>query len=215
VLLGFMIAAAMQQYNDARMYGTSEASDVASIFRIARGMSDTDRPRLRQLCRDYVDEVIQSEWPRMQRGEKINHGWVVYQKLWEATVAVVPENERMGNLQQELVASMKSLGENRRARILLAQKGMPLALWWVIAVGAVTTLGLSYVFASRFPRIQSAMTMLVATAIALNIWLLSAYSHPYSGELIIQPSMFELLKESVLVVPDTPSRFLHDQDLPK
>jgi hypothetical protein len=54
------------------------------------------------------------------------------------------------------------------------------------------------------------MTTLVATAIALNIWLLSAYSHPYSGELALDPSMFELLRESILVVPDTPSRYLHD-----
>jgi hypothetical protein len=210
VLLGFMVASAMEQYNDARMYGTNEASNVASIFRIARGLSDIDRPRIRQLCREYTDDVIMNEWPKMEQRVKINHGWETYQKLWEACVAMVPENDRQAGLEQELVDSMKELGENRRARILLAQKGMPVALWGVIGVGALTTLALSFVFASKFPRVQGFMTTLVATAIALNIWLLSAYSHPYSGELALQPSMFVLLKESILVVPDTPSRYLHD-----
>lgn len=210
VLLGFMVASAMEQYHDARMYSMEEATNVANIFRIARGLSDIDRPRIRQLCRDYTDTVIDNEWPKMQQGVKINHGWENYQELWEACVAMVPENDRQGNLEQELVASMKDLGENRRARILFAQKEMPVAMWWVVGVGAVTTIALSYVFASRFPKVQSFMTTLVATAIALNIWLLSAYSHPFRGELQIQPSMFQLLKESVLVVPDTPSRFLHD-----
>lgn len=211
VLLGFMVASAMDQYHDARMHDENEATNVANVFRIARGLSDTDRPRLRQLCRSYVDDVVNSEWPKMEQHIKINHGWETYQELWEATVAVVPENDRQNNLQQELVASMKDLGENRRARILLAEKTMPVALWWVVGFGAVVTMALSYIFASAFPRIQGFMTTLVATALALNIWLLSAYSTPYSGELKIAPTMFILLKERVLPVPDTPSRYLHDQ----
>ncbi len=210
VLLGFMVAGAMDKYHDAMIRGEDEASNVASVFRIARGLSDTDRPRIRQLCRDYVDDVINSEWPKMEQGIKVNHGWVVYQKLWEAVVATVPENDRQSNLQQGIISSMQSLGENRRARILLAQKQTPPALWAVVAVGAFITLALSYVFASQFPKVQGFMTTLVATALALNIWLLAAYAHPYSGELKIQPTMFQLLKDSILTVPDGPSRYLHD-----
>jgi Protein of unknown function (DUF4239) len=210
VLLGFMIASAMDRYNDARMHGELEASNVASVFRVARGFSDIDRPRLRQLCREYVNDVIDHEWPMMERREKINHGWETYQKLWEATVATVPENDRQSNLQQGLIASMQSLGEHRRARIMLAQTSMQPALWIIVGLGAVITIVLSYIFASQFPKIQGAMTTLVATALALNIWLLSAYSNPYSGELKIKPTMFLLLKEMILPVPDTRSRYLHD-----
>ncbi|MBN8660585.1 MAG: DUF4239 domain-containing protein [Candidatus Obscuribacter phosphatis] len=210
VLLGFMVASAMDKYNDARMHDELEASNVASVFRVARGLSDIDRPRIRQLCREYVDDVINSEWPKMEQGVKINHGWETYQKLWEAVVATVPENDRQSNLQQGLIASMQSLGENRRARILLAQTGLQASLWLIVGFGAVITVLLSYVFASQFPKVQGFMTTLVATALALNIWLLSAYSHPYTGELRIRPNMFELLKENVLNVPDAPSRYLHD-----
>lgn len=210
VLLGFMVASAMDKYNDARMHDEQEASSVASVFRVSRGLSDIDRPRIRQLCREYVDDVINNEWPKMEKQVKINHGWETYQKLWEATVSVVPENDRQSNLQQGLIASMTSLGEHRRARILLAQTGMKPALWWIVSSGAVITIALSYIFASQFPKVQGFMTTLVATAMALNIWLLSAYSNPYSGELKIAPSMFLLLKENVLPVPDTASRYLHD-----
>jgi hypothetical protein len=87
VLLGFMVASAMDKYHDAQMRGEQEASNVASLFRTARGFSDIDRPRIRQLCREYVDDVIQNEWPQMEKHVKINHGWVSYQKLWEATVS--------------------------------------------------------------------------------------------------------------------------------
>lgn len=210
VLLGFMIASAMGRYQDAQMYGQVEASNVASIFRVARGMSDVDRPRLRQLCRDYVNDVIDNEWPRMEKHEKINHGWVTYQEMWEAVVSTVPENDRQSNLQQGMIASMQALGEQRRARILLASTSMPQALWVVVGIGALITVAFTYVFASQFHHVQGAMTTLVAAALALNIWLLSAYSTPYSGELKIRPTMFELVRDQVLVVPDTPAKYLHD-----
>lgn len=214
VLLGFMVAGSMERYHDTQIRCEQEASNVASIFRVARGLSDIDRPRIRQLCREYVDDVVDSEWPKMEHGIKINHGWVTYQKLWESVVAVVPENDRQNDLLQGLVASMTNLGENRRARILLAQSTVPPAMWAIVGFGALLTLALSYVFASRFPRVQSFMTTLVATALALNIWLLGAYSQPFVGEFKIRPNMFMLLRESILIVPDTPSRYLHDDPQP-
>lgn len=211
VLLGFMVASAMNQYSDSQMHCEQEASDIASIFWVSRGFSEIDRSRLRDLCRVYVADVVENEWAKMENGEKINHGSESYQKLWEATVAVVPENGRQGNLQAGLITSMQSLGEHRRARILLAQKGMPGVLWGVVIFGALITLALSYIFASQFPKVQGFMITLVATALALNIWLLAVYSSPFSGELKLEPTMFQLLKESVLIVPDSPTRFLHDQ----
>jgi len=210
VLLGFLVASAMERYSEARMHGEQEASQVAGVFRLARGLSDLDRPRIRELCRGYVDEVINREWPDMERGQVVNHGWESYQKLWESAVAVVPENSRQGNLHQALLAALQSVGEHRRARILLSKSGVPVGMWIIVGLGACITMLLSYVFTSRFPRIQAFMTTLVAAALALNIWLLAAFSHPYSGEIRISPSMFLLLKEHVLGVPDSPSRYLHD-----
>ncbi len=210
VLLGFMVASAMSKYQDAQMYGQLEASNVASIFRAARGLSDVDRPRVRKLCREYVDVVIHDEWPLMERRAKINHGWITYQELWESVVSISPINARQSNLHQGIISSMQNLGEQRRARILLSETTMPWVLWLVIGCGATITVAFTYIFASQFPKVQGSMTTLVAAAMALNIWLLSAYSSPYSGELEVKPTMFKLLKESVLNAPDTPSHYLHD-----
>jgi len=211
VLIGFMVAGAMSRYQEAQTCAQLEASNVASLFRVARGLSDSDRPRIRQLCRNYVNEVIDHEWPMMERHEKINHGWDAYQELWESVVAIVPENDRQSNLQQGAITAMQSVGDQRRERIMLSQISVPVAQWLVLGFGALITIAFTYVFTSQFPRVQALLTTLVSTALALNIWLLAAYSNPFSGELKIKPSMFLLLKESVMPVPDTPSRYLHDK----
>ncbi len=210
VLLGFMVAAAMARYGDAQMHVEQEANCVASIFRLARGLGDDDRHRLRQLCRAYANEVLDIEWEQMARRAKVNHGWEGYQKLWEGVVAVVPENDRQSNLQQAINEAMMGVGEHRRARLVLAQQDLPKALWIVVAFGSIITIGFTYVFMSQFPGVHGFMTTMVATTLALNIWLLAAYSSPFSGELQIKPMMYELLREQVFVVPDTPSRYLHD-----
>jgi hypothetical protein len=210
VLLGFMVAAAMARYGDAQMHVEQEANCVASIFRLARGLGDDDRHRLRQLCRDYSNEVLTVEWEQMAKHEKINHGWNGYQNLWEGVVAVVPENDRESNLQQAINDAMMGVGEHRRARLILSQQDLPKALWIVVAFGSIITIGFTYVFMSQFPHVHGFMTTMVATTLALNIWLLAAYSSPFSGELQIKPMMFTMLKESVFSVPDTPSKYLHD-----
>jgi Protein of unknown function (DUF4239) len=211
VLIGFMVAGAMSRYQEAQTCAQLEASNVASLFRVARGLSDSDRPRIRQLCRNYVKEVVDQEWPMMERREKINHGWDAYQQLWESAVAIVPENDRQSNLQQAAITTMQAIGDQRRERIMLSQITLPAAQWWVLGFGAAITIAFTFVFTSQFPRFQGLLTTLVSTALALNIWLLAAYSSPFSGELKINPSMFLLLQESVLTVPDTPSRYLHDK----
>jgi len=211
VLLGFLVAGAMDRYTDAQMHAEQEANGVASIFRLARGLSDEDRPRLRQLCREYVNEVLDKEWKMMEDRVAINHGWESYQKLWEGVVAIVPENDRQSNLQQGIVPAMQAVGEHRRARIISSQYEMSGALWLVIGLGVIITVAFTYVFASQFPGVQDFMTGLVAVSLALNIWLLSAYSSPFSGELQISPKMFLLLKRDVFPVPDTPSQYLHDK----
>lgn len=210
VILGFMVASAMGKYNDAQNCGQQEATCVASLFRLARGLSDIDRPRIRQLCRDYVNDVLDNEWPLMEKRQPINHGWVVYQELWESVVSVVPENDRQSNLHQGLIASMQSLGEQRRLRILLSETSMPRALWMIVGCGAMITIAFTYIFTTQFPKVQGFMTTLVAVAMALNIWVLSAYSTPFSGELGVKPTMFQLLKDRILIVPDTRARYLHD-----
>ncbi len=210
VLLGFLVAGAMEKYAEAKMHTEMEANGVANIFRLARGFEQDDRIRLRQLCRDYSNEVVTVEWPIMEARGKINHHWESYQKLWEAVVSVSPQNERQNNLHAAAVEAMEDVGMNRRTRILIAKTGPSTALWMVLGIGAFITIGFTFVFSSKWAGVQALMTSLVAATLGLNMWLLAVYSTPFSGDLKITPDMFELLKENVFTVPDSPPRYLHD-----
>lgn len=213
VLLGFLVAGAMDRYHDTCNTVDLEANAVADVFRVARGLEKEDRVRIRGLCRDYVNELINDEWQLMEKRKTSDKAWDIYQNLWEATLSIQPEDDnRISNMQQSLLDSMKNVGENRRLRVVASQHGLTSVQWFVIILGA----GITVLFTLFFPMKKAVfhlfLTILVTVSLGLNVWLLAAYSTPFSGELKIQPYMFELLRDTAMKHPDTEVRYLKKKE---
>src|SRR5581483_9802483 len=62
ILLGFFIAQSMRDYTNSHSDIINEANSLGEVFRDARGFSEVDRVRIRTLCRQYADSVINDEW---------------------------------------------------------------------------------------------------------------------------------------------------------
>jgi hypothetical protein len=48
----------------------------------------------------------------------------------------------------------------------------------------------------------------VALSLGLNVWLLAAYSTPFSGDLALKPQGFEILRKATMTDDDSAARFL-------
>lgn len=210
VLLGFMVAGAMDRYHDARQVAENEANDLADIFRLAKGLSNPHRIRIRNLCRKYAIVMLEKEWKLMEKAEISPEAYETYIDLWEAAESVKPNDDRESNIHQQLIQSMTEMGESRRARVVASQAQVPWALWAVVICGAGITIGFTYFFATQWAFMHVVMTSLVAVSLGLNIWLLAVYSYPFSGELGIQPRMFELLRYKAFPQPDDPPKYLEE-----
>jgi hypothetical protein len=210
VLLGLLVANAIDNYHDVKMLVSSESNGLGDVFRLARGLDETDRTRIRPLCREYAKIVLEEEWPLMNRRETSQHAWDIYQQLWEAAVSVMPSDNRQSNLHQALLSSMQTFGENRRSRTVAVQQALPAVLWLTIALGATITIIFTYFFTAKLGKLHTVMTALIAASLGLNVWLLAAYSSPFQGELQIQPDAFRLLQNQIFQSPDTQPRFLEE-----
>ena len=209
VLLGFMVGGAMDRYHDAVVNVDLEANSVANVFRLAKGLDDQDRVTVRNLCRQYVKDVVELEWKEMGLQDNKESAWNSYQALWDSTLGVEPgSDQRISNIQQSIMEAMKTLGENRRARLVTSQHGLTLVQWVVIGLGATITVIFCLFFPMKKAAFHTFLTGLVSVSLGLNIWLLAAYSTPFSGALQIQPYMFTFNAKAALAAPDTPPRFL-------
>jgi hypothetical protein len=213
VLLGFLVAGAMERYHDARVNVDLEANAVGDVFRLARGLDEQDRIRIRSCCRQYVTDVLDDEWKLMESNKSSDKAQEEYQKLWDAALSVQPQNERITNIHQTILSSMQSIGENRRMRIVSSQHGLSEMQWLVVMLGSAITVIFTLFFPMKKALFHLILTLLVTLSLGLNIWLLSAYSTPFAGEMRIVPYMFQLLRDQTFKSDDSAPRFLPKSSL--
>jgi RsiW-degrading membrane proteinase PrsW (M82 family) len=210
LLLGLLVANAIETYHETYLQVEGEANGCANVFRLARGLEEEDRLRIRGLCREYVNLVISEEWAAMEKAQMSESAFNCYVKIWEACVAIEPKYDRQNNIHQVLLESMAQFAEDRRMRIIASQNQLSPVLWIVIVCGSAITILFSYMFTAKLDHMHNTiLTVLIALSLGLNIWLLAAYSSPFKGELQISPSMFILLRDRMFKITDGPSPFIN------
>ncbi|MBK9145090.1 MAG: DUF4239 domain-containing protein [Candidatus Melainabacteria bacterium] len=197
LLLGLLVANAIESYHEINIQVSAEANSLANIYRLCEGLNQEDRLKIRSLCAQYNHCVIHTEWPEMNRMEMAPHCWTLYSGIWSACVNVKPQSEQESNLQASMLDSAKILGETRRARSVTCKTELSPILWAAIFFGSIITIIFTYFFTSKMGRLHTLLTALIAISLGLNIWLLAAYSLPFSSALKIKPQIFEILDRQV------------------
>lgn len=192
VLLGFMVANAMSRFEEARVTVQQEASAVADIWRAADGLEPKGREKIKHLCADYVDMVLNDEWSAMAEKRSDAKAWTAYNDLWHECACYLPQNQGDSNVHQSLLENIAQVGNCRRLRIEALHNGLPPVLWGVLLLGGAATIVFTYFFGIENTRLQSLMTALVSLVICLNVFLLAAYDDPFSGDVQVTPLPFQI-----------------------
>lgn len=191
VLLGFMVADAMQRFSYARQTVQQESSAIGNVFRTCDGLPAANRDKIRKLCADYCRVVIEDEWPKLKDKKTSRKAWDVYRQLWSECVQYEPVTPKQINCHASLMSDMSAVGDQRRVRADAIHNGMPAVLWAVLIVGGVATILFTYFFTPANLKIQIVMVSIVSLVICLNIFLLASYDDPFSGDVMVSPTMFE------------------------
>ncbi|HEY9681327.1 MAG TPA: DUF4239 domain-containing protein [Oculatellaceae cyanobacterium] len=197
ILLGFMLANAMQRFENARDNLQQEAAAVGDVFRLMDGFPAQTRDKGRKDCLAYMDAVIKDEWPEMQKGKLSDVAWNTYGDMWQDCLHIEPKTQGESDVHQTLLASMTRLGECRRSRAAELVYSLPPTLWFIVIFGGLSTIGFTYFFAIEDIRLQILMTSVITIIIGLNIYMLVGYDAPFSGDIAITRAAFETARESL------------------
>lgn len=195
ILLGFLVAGAMQRFDEARVNVQEEAGALADVFRGAEGLPAGIRDSLQKSCAQYAAVVIDEEWRLMEEKKASPKAWAIYGDIWRVSVNYNPDSEGRSNVHQAILAAISRLGNYRTLRFAAMNNQLPLGMWLVVFAGGGATIAFTYFFEVKNERIQMLMTGLVATVMALNIFLLANYDYPFSGDVIVSPTAFGLDRE--------------------
>jgi hypothetical protein len=197
VILAQVVIAAWQQYQDARAVADNEANAVLNLARLAQVWPDEDRERVEGALSAYAQHVVDVEWPDMARNQfdESLHTSLIHD-LWQAVNEAGARADDLDPVYAESLQQLDLLDEASRSRVLLEDR-LPEAMTLTLIIGAIVTVGFSYLFAVEDSWIQGLMTASLATLVALLLLLEYQLDTPYEGVSAIKPTAMELVRTEI------------------
>jgi hypothetical protein len=198
VILAQVVIAAWEEYRDARAVADDEANAVLNLARLAQTWPEDDRLQVESALSAYADHVVDVEWPAMAAGEfEESLHTVLIHNLWQS---VNRAGLREGNRDPTYATALQqldALDEARRSRVLLGEDRLPQAMTVTLMIGAIVTVGFSYLFAVDDGWIHALMTASLATLVALLLLLNYQLETPFAGVSAIEPTAMALVRTEI------------------
>ncbi|CAN5515827.1 hypothetical protein BH11CYA1_BH11CYA1_02730 [soil metagenome] len=208
LILGLLVAASLEQYQDLERSIDSEASSVAEVYRLSRGLPEPSRTQIQNLCQRYCQLVVSHEWPAMAKGKASPEVFETFCMLNDESVLFRPNNDGESNIQSYMLETINSVGEGRRERMLSLTNTRQQLLGPVLLVGALIVFVFAFFYVKQNSLFHTVVIAFVAIALGGNLALIYLLSKPFEGEWKIQPRPFLLninarqrLKDSTLLDP--------------
>lgn len=195
VLLGLVVVDALSKFQVARDTTAHEANALMDIFMFAESLPPDEQNAVRKLCADYADEVMEIEWPLMNKGQFSQDARRILVRLSKKIAHFEPVTENQKAIYPLLMTQASELWDNRRMRINTVAHGIPAVEWFVLITGAVVTVFFTYFFGLENLKLQICMTIMVALLISLNLVLVLIFGYPYAGSVCIHPDSFQLVQD--------------------
>jgi len=192
VILGLIVVDAMGKFQEARQTTERESNALADVILLSNQLPPDQRTRVQTLALAYVDRVLEDEWPILDHGQFAPSARHAAIDLIDAVSGFEPKTNKEQEIYAAEIEMLCEFWNCRRTRINTAAHGLPALEWFVLIVGGVITISFTYFFKLEHLRIQIIMTVMVASIIALCLFLVLMFGYPYSGELKVDPSNFKL-----------------------
>jgi uncharacterized membrane protein len=193
VLLGLVVVATWEQFQTARNTVQREADELAELFWLGHRLPETEGHRLQELTRSYARVVVDEEWPLMARGESSPRAWALIDEIRLTVQNMNPDTEAEQVLYEQSLERVHDLADARRDRLVEAREGIPNILWVALVVGAIVTVGFTYLFGMNSTTTHTLMIALLALVIGLVLFTIGSLEYPFSGDVRLGPEAFELV----------------------
>jgi hypothetical protein len=192
VLLGLIVVDAMGKFQAARDVTEREANCLANVFILSARLPEATRTAIRKGCTDYANAVVDVEWEDMANAQECTNARRLAVNMQEVLMDFEPTTENQKGLYPQMIADTSELWKCRRSRINIATNGLPPVEWVTLIVGALITVFFTFFFEVGQLRVQLVMTAMVAILISLNLFMVLAFGYPFTGDMRLSPTAFQL-----------------------
>ena len=190
VLLGLVVVDALVRFEKAVDVVQQESNSLADLFLLTEKLPEPQKTAIRERCKTYARQLIDDEWPLMAKGQASVAARRTAIALSHALHGFEPVTESQKAIYPMLLDKIRQVWDCRRERIGTAQAGIPLVEWVALIVGGAVTILFGGLFSTQSVSLQRFLTTLTALIIGLNMYLVSLFGYPFSGELTVSSRPF-------------------------
>lgn len=181
VMLAFVVIVVWEQFNDAKINVTNESIAAVVLYKniVAypdKAASDAMQEGFLRYVRQAVDEKNQEITERSSEGlaDAVN-------QLLSLIDHIVPDSEHEQVLYAQILNNLNELVKYRSLRHQAAYERLPSAIWIAVLVGAIITIGFTFLFGTENIWAHITMMSLLATLIAVVLYVVIEMDYPTMG----------------------------------
>ena len=195
VVLGYVLVNVYESYSTADEKVENEASIVIDLLRDAEGLPALQGMLFRKATLDYVDSVIDQEWPYMIENRKFHPDtFERFSDLFHIARKVKCEDEEQRIFLTAIVSKLNELSSTRRERVAVANTRLPDMLWGMIIGVGLVAFGICFIFPIENDKIRSLLICSTAAVMTFTTLLMYVLDRPYNGSLGIKPDSLEVIR---------------------
>lgn len=196
VMLAFVVVVVWEQFNDANINAENEGSIALVLYKDIIAYPNTvDSNTMQNVFLEYIRESVKNpdDLPSQQSYE---NSMSYINELLLLADNIVPENRHEEILYSNILQNLNELVKYSNLRHQSAFSKLPSAIWIGVIVGAVITIGFTFLFGTDNVWAHVVMISLLAALIALVIYVVIEMDHPMMGNVKVGiPHSYEKILE--------------------
>lgn len=187
VVLGFVAVSVWASFDKAGTAVQAEGHAATDIWQGSRPLPAAYEARVRQAVTNYLQLVVQDEWPLQQHAQVSMKAQHAAENLHRLIIDISPQTIAQQVAQTEMIHKLDDLFDARRTRKSMVSKGMDSVLWYLILSGALILLAFAWCLGTRNLLIHIIGTTLFSAVLGLIIFTIVTFDWPFRGEVNIPP----------------------------
>jgi len=198
VALGLMVVGVQSGYTEVEMVVMKEAYLAGDLYLDSEGLSAQGGLEIQELTKNYVDAVIEKEWPAISAGNLVEQETSsIIDTLSHTIVTYEAESDRDLIVYAELLSGINDLLVQRRERLHLGVDGVGVVTWMVVTMGALITIGMAWFYNTRGTRAHYGLVASMSLMFGLMIFLIIAMDHPLWGQFSVTSAPFKEVQRKI------------------
>jgi hypothetical protein len=190
VILSFIVASAWAKFSDAQTKEIQEGSKLFSLYSLLGEYGGSQALAIQNALKEYLAEIINDEFILMAQRIQPTRGFDMLTDIGDMIYQLEPSTSRESGLFSEAVTLYGEIVELRIARAGYVAFGLSPELWWVLVLGVVIVIAMSFFIYIKYFLLQFVLSAMITATLVSMLFLIVAFNFPYRGDFGLDDSPF-------------------------